>query len=960
MIHCIFLLITFLLKSKIFIKGKNIQEGEYPKEINHGILQNDTWNESVHEYEYYINITDYELNEENIFELYCDMLIFDKIDIYTLITNESIDKIEDQTIKPDKDKDHYNISIHSIKIDSVTKDYYLFLPFKKTSINQTYLIILIIPKSITSSVDINYSLSERIKNIKLIQKNNTMELFSDYLEARNDIHLYYKFDIDKNINLTDNNILFFVNNITIPIFITNLTSLKTYDNIFFIIEKNKSLSSKSSEVYFGIKTSDSKPINIIIYLDNNDIYHINNLDRLTYKLYFEKINCDKKLYIIENDDDLFDLNNNQRFLITNKFYGNYSLRFYNVINDIIFDVFESNEEKNGIEVKDKILSIEGKLIFYVLKCTTPTAFNFEYFENDTIPGTLFEGQQYKTFLDKKKSISRFIISLGDEYKQYKLNISLLEINKEASQSLSYIFTLNIDDLWTIEKRIVLDSYNMWKNETLFYGNRNRPAIKFENTGFFVRYYLTSNRLFYNVIEGETIINKSGMENLAFKIKKDLLFDYITFEAESNAILKAKYELIIINKTEMEDKRIFAPLPEINLPNSKKIKFKISNPNNKYDCIIKDNDNNHNFYLIISFESLNTRIPTYVNIKYNYIKQIQSLEQMKSEIISPDKIYEIYGDKNYKTQNKIFFNINRCDHSKKYLFINYYEDYKNIINKNNIIKDRDNIISNNYFYNSKIIILAEDNDKDDHNTNSILNNAPADYYNKGDIILNYFLINEKLYNSIEITNNFTICYEDIMRSTIKLYWNKYISIKSRDIDNQIPVEYSIYILPEDSLIDSMCQLSFVPSNYSVMNSTEKEIEINKGNYKVIIIASVLDKNYPISNIYDSLDLKVSARINIVLVIVLCVIGLIIILIILYVLFRKKRKFLCFKRNEEVLSYKIESNKASLTKDSDKIENNKINSNNKNDEKIKMINTVKEEKEDNDELSEQLIDNKVSEN
>ena len=958
MIHYIFLLITFLLKSKIFIKGKNIQEEEYPKEINHGILQNDTWYENSTEYEYYINITDYELNEENIFELYCeinDRTIFDKVDIYTLITNESIDKIKDQTIKPDKDKDYYYISTDSIKIDSVTKAYYLFLPFKKTFINQTYLIILIIPKSISSSVDINYSLSKRIKNIKLIQKNNTMELFSDYLEARNDIHLYYKFEIDKNINLTENSILFFVNNITIPIFITNLTSLKTYYNIFFIIEKNKSLSSETSEVYFGIKTSDSNPINIIIYLDNNDIYYLNNLDRLTYKLYFEKINCDKKLYIIENEDDLFDLNNNQRFLIIQKFYGNYSLRFYNIINDIIFDVFESNEEKNGIEVKDKILSIEAKLIFYVLKCTTPTAFNFEYFENDTTPKTLYEGQQYKTFLDKKKSTSHINIFLGDEYKQYRLHVSLLEINKESSQRFSYMFTLNIDDPSAKQSRVTLDSTNMGQNETLFYGYEYKPVIKFESTGFFVRYFLTSNRLFYNVIEGETIINKSGMENLAFKIKKDLLFDYITFEAESNAILKAKYELIIINKAEMEDKRIFAPLPEIKLPNSQKIKFKISNPNNKYDCIIKDNDDNNNFYLIISFESLNPRIPTYVNIKYNYIKQIQSLEQMKSEIISPDKIYEIYGDKNYKTQNKIFFNINRCDHSKKYLFINYYEDDKNIINKNNIIKDRDNIISNNYFYNSKIIILAEDDTKDDNNINSI---APADYYNKGDIILNYFLINEKIYNNIEITNNFTICFEDIMRSTIKLYWNKYISIRSRDVDNQIPVEYSIYILPEDSIIDSMCQLSFVPSNYSVMNLTEKEIEINKGNYKVIIIASVLDKNYPITNMYDSLDLKVSARINIILVIVLSVIGLIIILIILYILFRKKRKFLCFKRNEAVLSYKIENSKTTLINDSEKIGNNKIDSDNKNDEKIKMINTVKEDKEDDDELSEQLIDNKMN--
>ena len=140
MIHW-FLVITFLFRFTVFIKGINIEE-EYPKEIYHGILHNDTLYESIKDYEYYINITDYELNEENIFEIYStEWNIIVYLEIYTLLTNGTIEEIKNNTIKPTYDNIYSKDN--SYKFDYLTLKYYFYMPFKKTSINQTFFIILI-------------------------------------------------------------------------------------------------------------------------------------------------------------------------------------------------------------------------------------------------------------------------------------------------------------------------------------------------------------------------------------------------------------------------------------------------------------------------------------------------------------------------------------------------------------------------------------------------------------------------------------------------------------------------------------------------------------------------------------------------------------------------------------------------------------------------------------------------
>ena len=72
-------------------------------------------------------------------------IIYD-VYFYMLLTDKSIDDIK--TITPNKSEDQYYISSDSYKKDPLSYLTYLFIPFKKTSINQTYLIILISTKNL--------------------------------------------------------------------------------------------------------------------------------------------------------------------------------------------------------------------------------------------------------------------------------------------------------------------------------------------------------------------------------------------------------------------------------------------------------------------------------------------------------------------------------------------------------------------------------------------------------------------------------------------------------------------------------------------------------------------------------------------------------------------------------------------------------------------------------------------
>ena len=254
-----------------------------------------------------------------------------------------------------------------------------------------------------------------------------------------------------------------------------------------------------------------------------------------------------------------------------------------------------------------------------------------------------------------------------------------------------------------------------------------------------------------------------------------------------------------------------------------------------------------------------------------------------------------------------------------------------------------VLVNNLYFNTKMKI----NSIDDDNNNENINYYPADYYNNGDIYLNYFLVNEEIYDQVKITTNFEISYEDDMRSETSLSWNEFVTL---DNNRHIATNYSIYLLPKNSIINSICQLSLIPSNKSIINSTNIDIDIDEGEYKVAIIASVIDEQFPIVNMYEFLNMKVKKRLNIALIVSLSVLGFIIFLAILIFLFRKKRKFLCFKRRNEKLSSNIEENKNKKKKVA-QLDNTNCSGDESNELKKEIDNN------ESDNISEYLIDNKM---
>ena len=222
---------------------------EIPREIIHGIVQNDSW-EIGKFYEYYINISNYELNEENILEIYGinSEINSNDIEIYLLFTDiTDTELIKNGTIKPDakNPKNKYTIISDNIKFDSLTQKNYFFFPFKKSAKSQKFLIILI--KNVLDELQTFFYISKRIPTINIEQINpNNIEIYSKEIKVRNDIRLYYKIDIRK-INLIKNNVYFYIGDEEMKNkskslevnYYTNLSSLELYDYNFFIIEKNK-------------------------------------------------------------------------------------------------------------------------------------------------------------------------------------------------------------------------------------------------------------------------------------------------------------------------------------------------------------------------------------------------------------------------------------------------------------------------------------------------------------------------------------------------------------------------------------------------------------------------------------------------------------------------------------------------------------------------------------------------
>ena len=240
----------------------------------------------------------------------------------------------------------------------------------------------------------------------------------------------------------------------------------------------------------------------------------------------------------------------------------------------------------------------------------------------------------------------------------------------------------------------------------------------------------------------------------------------------------------------------------------------------------------------------------------------------------------------------------------YTFINYYENKNNIIKETQIKDSHQEILIDNIYYRSKILLNKESEEEKDNSTI-----YPAEYYNKGDILINYFLIESSILKELKFTSDFNIIYENgDSWNNIILSWKRYISRESKNSKIDIPTNYSIYILPKNSIVNTMCQLFLIPSNKSIINKTQIEIDLNEGQYKIAIIAIVIDSEIPFEIMYNILELNVIKETNTTLIILLSLLGAMILILILFMIFRKKILFALKRRrlSENIIENDINKN------------------------------------------------------
>ena len=861
-------------------------------------LDVDKW-ENDKPYEYYLNIDKYNLNEENVLEIWENNTKIETslMTIYISLVNVSESQIKNDSIKFNE-TDKYEITSKNIFIDSLKNETCYFIPFKITK-KAHYLLISI--NNIGTKNDL-YLYIPKINSIEAINQNEfskTNIIERKNIEIKNNIRLYYKIGI-QNINLEENNLFFLFDKNSEDleiIFYEDFISLNP-ENYAYFIQKNKS---DISSLYFSIKyKNDSKSelnINLKIREDNNTYYVIKNYERDLIKLYIENIKCDEKIFILEKYNNYND--KNRYFLIPEKLYGNYFLKLFDSIDNLNF---EQNYDNGETIIPNQIFNLtDGLVNVYILECTTPSAFYFEIFMDKNCPKFIFPGETIKTFLPTNSYYYNYVSikDLNDGAK-YIINYKILNYSYPSEDSDTTLYTSfhtqgqDIDfELEKIENEDTQDYQELYKYE----GDKYYTQFCFGAlSDLFVEYFLSSNELFTNLEDGRTIL-MGNAQNYSLKIRKNFVYDYISINVESKYYIEGRYELKLVNSEYiLSNLTLMVGAANVSMPYSDKINLKISNPADKFDQANKIYDENnediYNYFLLFTFNTSNVT-PIYLDIDYIKNDDIINLPPNKSEIIIPQNEYEInIADNNYNEKDKLIINVNKCNKDMIYTLSNYYENEDNILRQTSINKNHQIIALNNRYNKTKMILK---NESDLNETKGELNLNRANYCNKGDILLNYFLMNSIEYNQLIFADNLNIASTN-SESKIKLNWPKYVyKLISNNEKVEIPTNYSIYILPEQSPVNTICQLYLIPANKSVVNKTETEIDINEeGKFKITLIARVIDNEAPFEIMYNMVIATYEKDKMIGLIVGICFGAVIIIALIWIFIFRKKLAYLCNKR------------------------------------------------------------------
>ena len=374
------------------------------------------------------------------------------------------------------------------------------------------------------------------------------------------------------------------------------------------------------------------------------------------------------------------------------------------------------------------------------------------------------------------------LAINDSNKIYYLFLELYGDEETYNEMVNYVKYSYWED-WDL---ICLEK-NIKNNSRIKYYNSLHPLseakISYQTKmDTLVKFYLVSNSLYNNIIEGLSRI-EYPKTNLVFKIRRDVEFDYLSINIFSLNKKKINifYDIQIISPKKIDKNgNVLCELPNKG-QEGKNISLRYSNPYNKYNSSINIDE-----ITIITFQikSKADVFPLYFNIKYFYNNSVINIPLQKAIILKANKNYKIFGRNEFATKKNIIINLNKCNINKNYSIFAYYETLENIIWKKDIVDKRNIIINNNIFNNTNIKLeelneIETDEEKLNNNTNN-------HSFTNDDIYMNYFIIRDSLFDFQKITKNYKIKY-NFDNERVNLKWMDTLYIKKHRYSR---INYSI--------------------------------------------------------------------------------------------------------------------------------------------------------------------------
>ena len=830
-----------------------------PKTVNLNMSEN---------YIFYLDIQDYKIGDENVLQILCNDIDAIK-KIILLEIDESIINKENEIINEENINIIKNISEKNIKKKLYMDKYYFDILIKKTNKNQKLFCILLNTDLENNNFQIELYVSSIIPNFYLYEDDiDKGKIFTQVFYMDHKIEKFFKFNLI-NISLEESNLIFYISDKKVSNFLIGNITSNNINGQILVIEKN-STRELNHTIYLSL-IGEFQSTEIQIAKDYHDIKYYYNSNREDTSQYIERLNCNKDFYIIEN----YQRNNLNYYLNTVPFYGDYKLVYYEEINGSnINDIFIPNNE---IEIDKKVKKIDSFFNILKLSCKTSTLLKIKYFNINNKISEIIEGEEIISYNEKNQD--NIILNADNSLKKYTFFLGIYENTERYNYTRINFF---------FKEYKTLDNRNRTQiNQTFQIFHQILPNNKFSfyiQIPGYLKIFLISNLYYKNIVEGLTEITPEA-KNISFKLKKDIIFDYFIIKIYSHnkeKLVSVSYEFKIVESDNIVEGYPYVSINPIKIFNKTEIIMRFSNPYDKFNSQIKENDY---IYFLASFNICDENsFPLYIDIRYYSKDSIFTIEQSMPKIILNEKEYKILGYKNFTEKNKILINVNKCNLEKNYIIKSYYENDKNIIAEDEIYRRRNILFHDNLYNNTKFILCSNDSSNISNNKNSNL--LKASYYEDGDIYMNYFAINESLYNSIKINENYKISYKD-NKKEIELSWPKYII--NKEIISNLKINYSLYILPYNSPINSTCQLSLIPPNVSMINKNNYEIDLSKGEYKIAILASIINNEFPLTTYYDILKLDVPTRVDIALIIIIIIsISAVIAIIVIFLYCKKKLK------------------------------------------------------------------------